>query len=812
MTCKSCGDKPKKCDKDFTRTVVEIDNPEQITLMRKVTVPASMGDDTTMPPVVGKYHNVLLNYEANNKTYLYSSDGIPVQLNNGVTDYEAAVNLPQINGHTLLGNQTGPELGLQNTLSVTPDTGLKLENNVLSGLPATDTTIGMVKPSTGLEIDTDGTLIVIDHVFDTVADMKAAANLIDGDYAQTLGYYAVNDNGSAIYRISSTQPSTYYETLDSGLYAMIVTDKKVRPEMFGAYGDGTHDDAPIIRQTMSYISSKGGGTIELSNEKVYLLNSLDDPSVNVTTFFNVPDNTTICGSGTLKIADNFGDYDNIFRPTTALTRLEFRDFTIDDNTTGNPILDTTGGTEGHHRTGFRLIAQPTEQIIIDGITFNDCAGVWQIIMQKAIFSEVSNVTVNFTTAGSPSYDRTSIFFEAQHGSVHDCVLHGNNKSGTAIELHGIDNELYNSYIEGYLSGIYMTNECRVDIDLRKQETYSNTVMVRKTGIKYWMTQDNIYTDLISIHDNLVIVEGSTGPGPMGIGLHTTMADGARVKDLMVNNNSIIMKNNYNNESIPLSFSYSSSTNSSTIDNLVIRDNLISGNGKYAIELKSQADDTLKILNTTVDGNEFNISEAATLFHVVAYSGFNYIFFTNNIIRSSSIERLYGIFGSPTCQTFISGNNCDKKLAANNIARDSATEVKVNHENVELDSGTTFNALPSGVLDGSTFKTDKYFCVKSDGKWTVNCSSESMPTHRWFGKGSVINLTNDTDIMAIAKKDGYVGDHDVSTGDHKVGDWVEYGSYVWYCKEDNTYTDNPSSHPDDFQYIGELCTFYTISAT
>lgn len=113
--CSSCGAAPHKCsckNKEFTKAVIEIDNPEQITLMRRVVIPASMGDDTTVPPVVGKYHNVLLYYEANSKSYLYSSDGIPTQLVNGFTNYEEAINLPQINGVTLLGDKSAADLEL----------------------------------------------------------------------------------------------------------------------------------------------------------------------------------------------------------------------------------------------------------------------------------------------------------------------------------------------------------------------------------------------------------------------------------------------------------------------------------------------------------------------------------------------------------------------------------------------------------------------------------------------------------------------------------------------------------------------------
>lgn len=262
--CNSCGKTECACkNKDFTKAVIEIDNPGQITMMRKVVIPASMGDDTTVPPVVGKYHNVLLYYEANSKSYLYSSDGIPTQLVNGITNYEDATNLPQINGVTLLEDKSAADLGLadapmvitvangntnwsgadtaedvynfflnkgkvniifngegnysyeiasaayipgeekmmctlavativageptefegnalfgtmtlytadkaidvsqielQPKLYIADFTGLDLNYNELSGVPATNASIGMVKPGDGLEVDTDGELSV----------------------------------------------------------------------------------------------------------------------------------------------------------------------------------------------------------------------------------------------------------------------------------------------------------------------------------------------------------------------------------------------------------------------------------------------------------------------------------------------------------------------------------------------------------------------------------------------------------------------------------------------------------------------------
>lgn len=76
----ACGcekkDDGKKCN-DFTKAVINIENPETLTLFHKVVIPASMGDETVVPPAVGKYCNTLVYYEASEHSYLYSSDGIP---------------------------------------------------------------------------------------------------------------------------------------------------------------------------------------------------------------------------------------------------------------------------------------------------------------------------------------------------------------------------------------------------------------------------------------------------------------------------------------------------------------------------------------------------------------------------------------------------------------------------------------------------------------------------------------------------------------------------------------------------------------
>lgn len=61
----------------------------------------------------------------------------------------------------------------------------------------------------------------VNWCYDTVADMKASDVLIDGCFARTLGYGAVNDNGGAIYKIRAKEED---ETADEKLLVAIGDD------------------------------------------------------------------------------------------------------------------------------------------------------------------------------------------------------------------------------------------------------------------------------------------------------------------------------------------------------------------------------------------------------------------------------------------------------------------------------------------------------------------------------------------------------------------------------------------------------------
>ena len=110
----------------------------------------------------------------------------------------------------------------------------------------------MVEQGTLQEIITSYIQANVAWAFDTVADMKSATNLVAGSYAQTLGFHTLNDGGGATYYITDSGTADEMEVIAVGdLYANLVLPEIVTPEIFGAYGDGTHDDSNAWNKAVS---------------------------------------------------------------------------------------------------------------------------------------------------------------------------------------------------------------------------------------------------------------------------------------------------------------------------------------------------------------------------------------------------------------------------------------------------------------------------------------------------------------------------------------------------------------------------------
>lgn len=113
-------------------------------------------------------------------------------------------------------------------------------------------------------------------MFDTVSDMKLATNLINGSYAQTLGFYSINDGGGGLYKISDTGTANEMDVIAVGdLYASLCRDEIINPVMFGAIGDGATDDSLNLQQCLLFAKNNDVETIEGLN-KTYLVSDVVD--------------------------------------------------------------------------------------------------------------------------------------------------------------------------------------------------------------------------------------------------------------------------------------------------------------------------------------------------------------------------------------------------------------------------------------------------------------------------------------------------------------------------------------------------------
>lgn len=80
-------------------------------VFRRIIIPATMGDHTTVPPETLEYRNVILEYEADSYVYIYSSDGIPTLISNGTgTNFNNLTNRPMYNGQAMTGLTNIPEV------------------------------------------------------------------------------------------------------------------------------------------------------------------------------------------------------------------------------------------------------------------------------------------------------------------------------------------------------------------------------------------------------------------------------------------------------------------------------------------------------------------------------------------------------------------------------------------------------------------------------------------------------------------------------------------------------------------------------
>lgn len=113
--------------------------------------------------------------------------------------------------------------------------------------------------------------------FNTVEEMKAATNLINGSFAKTLGFYSINDGGGAIYKIKQIDNTDSVDNMftiplnNINLVADIIIDNNFNLLQIGAKKDNNSFDTTLI---INAIIEKNINKIFFPNGKYYFLTPL----------------------------------------------------------------------------------------------------------------------------------------------------------------------------------------------------------------------------------------------------------------------------------------------------------------------------------------------------------------------------------------------------------------------------------------------------------------------------------------------------------------------------------------------------------
>ena len=116
--------------------------------------------------------------------------------------------------------------------------------------------------------------------FDTVQAMKEATNLINGSYAETYGFYSLNDGGKAKYKVRTVtnndvvNESNIIALHDNSLVAELIIDDNINLLQLGCKNNGSEDCAGKVQNALENILTENS-TLYVPNG-VYLFNSAID--------------------------------------------------------------------------------------------------------------------------------------------------------------------------------------------------------------------------------------------------------------------------------------------------------------------------------------------------------------------------------------------------------------------------------------------------------------------------------------------------------------------------------------------------------
>ena len=172
-------------------------------------------------------------------------------------------------------------------------------------------------------------------VFDNVSDMKAFSDLNEGAICRTNGFYESGDGGAAWYVISNSGVANEMDVIACGsLFANLIVENTVTPEMLGAYGDNIHDDTISLNKAFEYLN------VKFAKAKTYLVSvTSEKPQA-----FILQNNVNIdLNNSTIKLIPHELNSHTVFHINNAENVVIKNGFIIGDKNTHPPVEGQQGG-------------------------------------------------------------------------------------------------------------------------------------------------------------------------------------------------------------------------------------------------------------------------------------------------------------------------------------------------------------------------------------------------------------------------------------------------------------------------------------
>lgn len=292
--------------------------------------------------------------------------------------------------------------------------------------------------------------------FDTVADMKAATNLIAGSYAQTLGFRSVNDGGNALYYITDNGTANEMDVIAIGetLYANLINPKNVK--QYGAYGDDDHNDSSYIQRAVTHNLGKTifipRGTYQINapinitsaikiigDKSGSILKKVSQDAYNVSVNYN---DTTF----------NFNNYPSIINFV----------FSTNSNVAYPVIEDVwfSESIEGQTKASYAIVAPHLTYATISGCRFNGfniamVLGGWCDNVQRCQFFSSTNAIVSLADFNFINNNISECYFNESYiqlRNAQNTVIENSQADRNSISFIFIDSpsvSLNNCSTEGY---------------------------------------------------------------------------------------------------------------------------------------------------------------------------------------------------------------------------------------------------------------------------------------------------------------------------------------------------------------------------